>query len=117
MNRLFSSPKAKIAVLILTSAFVLFLALKWKKASVKTELVHSNKNSPLFEPRDRAINIIVKEVDMETGRPLNVNATIHESKSRYNQMKQAVLALLMGPRSGKAQVPVPEGMELNEFYF
>lgn len=43
-------------------------------------------------------------------------ATIRQSKSRYNQIKQAVLAYLQGPREGVDQVPVPEGMALNQFY-
>jgi hypothetical protein len=32
-------------------------------------------------------------------------------------MKQAILAYLSGPRTGSRQVPVPEGLSLNEFYF
>jgi len=58
----------------------------------------------------------LKGVAASDGRPINLAATIRESKSRYNQMKQAVLAYLQGPRTGKIQVPVPEGMTLNEFY-
>ena len=48
---------------------------------------------------------------------LNAAAIIRQSKNRADQMKQAVLAYLEGPRKDPVQVPVPEGTALNEFYF
>ncbi len=80
-------------------------------------LVQRQNQSPLFEPHDKSVTIFLKAVELETGRPYNITTTIRQSKSRFNQMKQAVLAFIQGPRSGKFQVPVPEGLSLNEFYF
>lgn len=62
------------------------------------------------------MTIILKGVDVATGKFVGAKAVIRQSKSRYNQMKQAVLAYLRGPREGKFQVPVPRGLELNQFY-
>jgi hypothetical protein len=73
--------------------------------------------SPLYEPGDRPTTIFLKEVETESGKTVNVAATIHESKMRENQMQQAILAYLQGPRTGLVQVPVPDGLALNEFYF
>jgi hypothetical protein len=98
---------------------VLFGAL-WavgKHSAPKIELVQHSNSAPLYEAHDKPMTIFLKAVEMENGRPYNITTTIRESKSRYNQMKQAVLAFLQGPRIGKFQVPVPEGMALNEFYF
>jgi hypothetical protein len=58
----------------------------------------------------------LKAIDVESGKVFNWGVTIYQSKSRANQMKQAILAFLGGPRKGKIQVPVPEGLSLNEFY-
>ena len=88
-----------------------------KHSGPKVTLAPKSNNSPLFEANDKPMTIYLKAVEAENGRPYNVTAVIRQSKSRYNQMKQAVLAFLHGPRTGKFQVPVPEGMELNEFYF
>lgn len=106
-------------------AIIVALALAggavWKfhsrSTAEKIALAPKVNNTPLYEPRDKPATIYLKAVEMETGRPYNITAVIRQSKSRYNQMKQAVLAFLKGPQSGKFQVPVPEGMELNEFYF
>ncbi len=101
-------------------AVALALGLSWmlkKHSGPKVELAPHSNNSPLFEANDRPMTIYLKAVEAENGRPYNVTAVIRQSKSRFNQMKQAVLAFLHGPRTGKFQVPVPEGMELNEFYF
>jgi hypothetical protein len=101
-------------------AALLAVGLMWavkKHSGPKVEMAPHSNNSPLFEANDKPMTIFLKAVEVENGRPYNVTATIRESKSRYNQMKQAVLAFLHGPRTGKFQVPVPEGMDLNEFYF
>jgi len=92
---------------------------KWRSPATaeKVILVSKASNAPLYEAHDKPATIVLKAVEMESGRPANITATIRQSKSRYNQMKQAVLAFLRGPKTGKFQVPVPEGMELNEFYF
>src|SRR5260221_13652852 len=96
---------------------VLVIGLIWaiqKHSAPKMKLVPHSNNSPLFEARDKPMSIFLKAVEAESGRPYNITATIRQSKSRYNQMKQAVLAFLQGHRLGKLQVPVPEGMDLNE---
>lgn len=81
------------------------------------EPLHSQNQSPLYEVGDKPMTIYVKAVAVESGKMVNAAATIRQSKSRVNQMKQAVLAYLQGPRKGVLQVPVPEGTALNEFYF
>lgn len=104
-------------VVILAAAGGALLKFRSRSAEVKLALAPKLNASSLYEPRDKPVTIFLKAVEMESGRPTNITAVIRQSKSRYNQMKQAVLAFLRGPRSGKFQVPVPEGMELNEFYF
>lgn len=104
-----------IGVLLIALILVLGIA-KWKRSPAQIAPIHGATTTPLFEPHDKNMNIILKGVAASDGRPINLAATIRESKSRYNQMKQAVLAYLQGPRTGKIQVPVPEGMALNEFY-
>jgi spore germination protein GerM len=81
------------------------------------EPAHNSSHSPLYEPGDRPTTIFLKEVETESGKTVNVASTIRQSKIRENQMQQAVEAYLQGPRTGRVQVPVPDGMALNEFYF
>ena len=104
-----------ITVLVLVGGAV----WKWRTPSGIEKLAIGSKsnNTPLFDSRDKPATIYLKAVEVESGRPTNITATIRQSKSRYNQMKQAVLAFIHGPKSGKFQVPVPEGLDLNEFYF
>ncbi len=105
----------------ITGVVALVLGLSWglhlKHLSRKNAQTHAANNSPLFETGDKSMKILVKAVEVETGKAFNMTLTIHQSKTRFNQMKQAVLAYLQGPRTGKDQVPVPEGLTLNEFYF
>lgn len=106
--------------LLIPLAAVLLLSAFWgiqRQRAGKVETLPRSSEQPLFEPHDKPMTIYLKAVEMESGRPFNLTATIRQSKSRFNQMKQAVLAFLKGPRTGKVQVPVPEGMGLNEFYF
>jgi len=70
----------------------------------------------LFDPKDPSMKVLVRHLDLKTGKAVFVNATIRQSKSRFNQMKQAVLVYLEGPKSGDTRVPVPAGMALNEMY-
>ena len=72
--------------------------------------------SPLFEPNDRPMTVFIKVEDEAGSKLFNMASVIRQSKSRANQMKQAVLAFLGGPREGRLRVPVPEGLSLNEFY-
>jgi hypothetical protein len=96
-------------------------ALVWWRLpdrELRTAAVPSDQGSPLFEPDDKPLTILVREVDLGTGRPLLAKETIRESRSRYNQMKQAVLFYLEGSRrKGSAEVPSPEGIVLNELFF
>ncbi len=114
------TPKNKVViliVLILVLAFGLFYALRIHKSSKKIETNHTANNSPLFETGDKPMKAYLRVVEMGTGIPFSMPTTIRESKNRVNQMRQLLLAYLQGPRSGKDQVPVPEGLVLNEFYF
>jgi len=103
----------------LAVATVLCLSILWRHyySSPKVEKNRLAVHSPLFDPGDKTTSVLLKEVEMETGKMLNITASIHQSKVRANQMQQTVLAYLQGPRSGQVQVPVPEGTALNEFYF
>jgi spore germination protein GerM len=76
----------------------------------------SGNTSPLYDVHDKPTTVFLRAVDKQNGRFFNIAATIRQSKSRYNQIKQAVMAFLQGPRTGPLQVPVPEGLVLNEFY-
>jgi hypothetical protein len=87
------------------------------RPSTQVAQLHSAAPSPLYEPGDRPMTVFIKAVNVDDGKFVNLGVTIHESKDRSNQMKQTVLAYLSGPRTGQRQVPVPEGMALNEFYF
>lgn len=81
------------------------------------EPIHPSANSsPLYDVHDKPTTVFLRAVEKENGRFINISATIRQSKSRYNQIKQTVLAYLQGPRTGGVQVPVPEGLTLNEFY-
>ncbi len=93
------------------------LILRWVRSAPKAPAAHNASPSPLYEAGDKPTTIFLKEVEMENGRAVNVGTVIHESKIRADQMQQAVLAYLQGPRSGRVQVPVPDGTALNEFYF
>ena len=105
--------------LVVLCAFIggVILVIHWIRSMPKIAPLHSASPSPLYEPGDRPTTIFLKEVEVESGKTINVGAVIHESKIRANQMQQAVLAYLQGPRTGRVQVPVPDGMALNEFYF
>lgn len=72
--------------------------------------------SPLFEPGDKPLTILVREVSLGSGKPFLAKETIRESKSRYNQMKQAVLLYLGGVPGKEGRVPSPAGVGLNELY-
>jgi hypothetical protein len=110
--------KSSIFLAVVLLSIVLFFLIKHARdnSALKPENARPSASSPLYEAHDRSVSIYLKAVDVNTGKPTNINATIRQSKSRYNQMKQAVLAFLQGPRTGKFQIPVPEGIGLNEFY-
>src|SRR5579871_1402432 len=93
------------------------LAFRHFHGSPRLEPLHSQSQSPLYETGDKPVTIYIKAVALESGKMVNAAATIRQSKSRVNQMKQAILAYLEGSRKGPVQVPVPEGTALNEFYF
>jgi hypothetical protein len=124
MRDLSAAPKKGFLPKLLLSAGILLLGswallwvARWVKPAPKIEPAHNASRSPLFEPGDRPTTIFLRGVETESGKTLNIPATIRESKTRANQMQQAVLAYLQGPRTGRIQVPVPDGMALNEFYF
>lgn len=111
-------PMQMILTLILVLALLAgsMAVVRWFKGSSVVAPKASGSHSPLFDPGDKTGPVFLKEVDTETGKTLNAAATIHLSKDRSNQMKQTVLAFLEGPRTGRIQVPVPEGLALNELY-
>jgi spore germination protein GerM len=115
--------KKKYLKIMFSSAIILALAggtaltLHFSRFANHIEPAKNASRSPLYEPGDRATSIFLKEVETENGKTVNVASTIRQSKIRENQMQQAIEAYLQGPRTGLVQVPVPDGMALNEFYF
>ena len=111
-----NAQKALAAVLFLALALGLIWFLT-HRAHKKIELAHNAYNSPLYEAGDKPMKVYIKAVEMDNGRLFNLEQTIYQSKTRVNQMRQLLQIFLNGPRSGKDQVPVPEGLKLNDFYF
>ena len=113
-------PTVKVTIWV-TLFFALVIALLWffvfHRGGKKVEQAHNTNNSPLYEAGDKQTKVFIKAVEMDNGRLFNLQTTIYQSKDRTNQMRQVLAAFLNGPRSGKDQVPVPEGLKLNEFYF
>jgi len=110
-------PAWRLYALLLIAVVGGFLVFRHFHASHRLEPLHSQNPSPLYEAGDKPETIYIKAVAVESGKMVNAAATIRQSKSRVNQMKQAILAYLQGSRKGSIQVPVPEGTALNEFYF
>jgi len=68
---------------------------------------------PLFAPEDKPLKVNLKGLDLRTGKWADFPVTIRQSKSRLNQMKQAVLAFVaQGNR-----LDIPAGLTVNEVYF
>jgi hypothetical protein len=111
-----TAQKALAAVLFLALALGLIWFLK-HGAHKKNELAHNANHSPLYEAGDKPMKVYIKAVEMDNGRLFNLEQTIYQSKTRVNQMRQLLSVFLNGPRTGKDQVPVPEGLKLNDFYF
>jgi hypothetical protein len=103
---------ALVLVLVLSAALSIFF---WKK-SRPVEAAKTAVAAPLYEAGDKPATIYLKVLDTESSKLVNMNAVIHASRLKENQIKQALLAFFNGPRSGRFQVPVPEGLALNEFY-
>jgi Sporulation and spore germination len=116
MNRPFPMVKAVLAVSFLAAILGVVWFLKFHGVVKKNELTHGN-HSPLYEPGDKPMKVYIKAVEMDNGKLFNQEETIYQSKTRVNQMRQLLLAFLNGPRTGKDQVPVPEGLKLNDYYF
>jgi hypothetical protein len=105
------------AGLFVVGAALLLWVLIFHRSVKKIELNHNANSSPLYEAGDKPTKVFIKAVEMDNGRLFNLQTTIYQSKSRVNQMRQVLLAFLNGPRTGKDQVPVPEGLKVNDFYF
>jgi hypothetical protein len=104
-------------IIIAALALILLGWWKWKKHNIQIALpAPTTTQAPLYAPQDKPMTIVLKGWNSQAARMVGYKATIRQSKSRYNQIKQAVLAYLQGPREGVVQVPVPEGMALNQFY-
>jgi hypothetical protein len=117
MNRNSLIVKTALVVLFFIAVLCGFWFLKVHGANKKNELVHGANNSPLYEPGDKPMKVYLRAVEMDNGKFFNLQTTIYQSKTRDNQMRQLLLAFLNGARTGKDQVPVPEGLKLNDFYF
>jgi hypothetical protein len=106
---------AVIGAIAATTLAAILWGRYWKKGPDNPEPAQAIKQSSLFDPRDRPMTVILKAVSGTSGKLEGYKCEIRESKSRYNQMKQAILAFLQGPSGAKA--PAWGGLALNEFYF
>ncbi|HET9869330.1 MAG TPA: GerMN domain-containing protein, partial [bacterium] len=70
-------------------------------------------SQPLYDPADKPIKVNLKGVNPATGKWSDFPVTIRQSKSRLNQMKQAVLAFL----EDAPRLDIPAGLSLNELYW
>jgi hypothetical protein len=105
-----------IAGIAVAAALAAILWIRYgKTGTVKAEPAQTIKQSPLYDPRDKPMTVILKTVSKTSGKLEGYKCEIRQSKSRYNQMKQAVLAFLQGPQGEKGQPW--GGLVLNEFYF
>lgn len=102
-----------LSILVLATAVLSFFF--WKRGR-PVEIPKAAVAVPLYEAGDKPATIYLKVLDTESSKLVNLNTVIHASRLKENQIKQALLAFLNGPRSGRFQVPVPEGLALNEFY-
>ncbi len=82
----------------------------------EAEEVTTQRLEDLYATGDKPMTLQMKVVETENGQIKAIPAVIYRSKSRLNQMKQAVLFYLQGPRSGAMRLPGPSGMLLNELY-
>jgi len=95
----------------------LVVVLSWavhslKGAAPKVPGDEASASVPLFAPEDKPMKVNLKGLDLQTGKWADFPVTIRQSKSRLNQMKQAVLAFLDANR----KLDIPPGLSLNEFY-
>lgn len=114
------SPPLKIIFwffLFLLIVFLIFLFIKFHPKGLILESRPIVNHSPLYEPGDKPMKVFIKAVEIEDGKLFNFPRTIYRSKDRDNQMRQVLLDFFNGPRRGKDQVPVPDGLKLNDFYF
>lgn len=70
----------------------------------------------LFAPGDKPITIQLRGVSETNGQVATWPAVIRASRSRVNQMKQAVRAFLEGPREGRIRAPSAARMRMNALY-
>jgi hypothetical protein len=109
---------------ILSAASALFLVLALGAAALHDRALKSMTSTalgadaaavelPLFAPEDKPLKINLKGLDLRTGKWADFPVTIRQSKSRLNQIKQAVLAFVaQGNR-----LDIPAGLTVNEVYF
>jgi hypothetical protein len=67
----------------------------------------------LFAPGDKPLTVLLKGVSEETGQVVTFPTVIRQSRSRLNQMKQVVRAVLGTRREGRVRVPGTPRMSLN----
>jgi hypothetical protein len=106
-----------VTVWVLLLALGLFGVWCKRKAAHGVSTATSNKSAgpALYEPSDKPATIFLRVLSPTDGGSQVVPAVIHRSKSRLNQMKQAVLMYLKAPRQGLKPLS-PPGVVLNEMY-
>jgi hypothetical protein len=106
---------------VMVSVLLLVLAASWvwwKRPSISPTTPGLKNDVPetaLYEPSDKPTTVFLRVLSPSDGGVQVVPAVIRKSKSRLNQMKQAVLAYLKGPREGLRPLS-PPGAVLNEIY-
>ncbi len=110
------SPRG-VALLVLALALVVYGV--WRERSRVPRLsLAARTDAPqaaLFEPSDKPATIFLRVLSPSDGGAQVVPFVIRKSKRRLNQMKQAVLAYLNGPREGLKPLS-PPGVVFNEMY-
>jgi hypothetical protein len=100
-------------IVILAAALVAAaIHFKGSKAAMPVGADATAGEAPLFSPEDKPMKVNLKGLDIKTGKWMDFPVTIRQSKSRLNQMKQAVLAFV----DQSSRLDIPEGITVNEFY-
>jgi hypothetical protein len=100
-------------IVVLAAALAAIVHFKDSKAAITVGDDAITGEAPLFSPEDKPMKVNLKGLDLKTGKWTDFPIVIRQSKSRLNQMKQAVLAFV----DQSSRLDIPEGITVNEFYF
>ena len=101
-----------VGVVLFSVAVSFWLTHYWPGMKTKNLLVSNANQLPLYELGDKAMKVNLKTLDSQTGKWSDLPVTIYQSKSRLNQVKQAVLLFI----DYSQELGVPPGLSVNEIY-